>query len=151
MMDLDLIANLFTRDNLSPYGIDADSILTWFLPMAQDHCNVINRNAMQSELLDCDASVGGNCGMSNADDDVNCTDIYVSLGLIFVRIFIIISTYVRVLANGHGRLSLRDLCRDDLGRPAEPPRAGVSSPPSRPSDGALGRRGSVSYRGYGDC
>jgi hypothetical protein len=65
-MGLDPIPDLFTKETLSPHGIDPDKINSWFLPLYADHCNTMNRNPLSKSKLDCEQKLG--CGYSD-----NCT------------------------------------------------------------------------------
>ena len=47
------LKNIFTQEHLYRYGIDANKIRDWFIPMEKEFCHHINAKAPASEQLAC--------------------------------------------------------------------------------------------------
>ena len=71
---LDLLPNLFTKENLGRYGINDTAINYWFIERFIDICNVLNGQRPPSDQLDCTKTDG--CGINDdcSLDEVCVTD-----------------------------------------------------------------------------
>lgn len=62
-MELAPISNLFQTKYLSKYGIDANKIRGWFVPLEKSFCATVNTQLPTAEKIPCSPPKG--CGLSD--------------------------------------------------------------------------------------
>ena len=63
-MTLAPVTDIFTQEHLYRYGIDANKIRDWFLPLDKQFCKNINVKAPKNERIPCKQPASG-CGIDD--------------------------------------------------------------------------------------
>ena len=63
-MELAPITDIFTQEHLYRYGIEANKIRAWFLPLNDQFCKNINIKSPATNQIPCEKEKGG-CGVDD--------------------------------------------------------------------------------------